>query len=396
MNEKLLLMKSFLIGGAALLATSCTNEEIIGGNPETETGNPGLTISIQTPAADGVVFTKAGTIEDEAAEWAVKTLNVYLFVKGQDNSYTLYSHTPLNLSETDKDGVTSSGNGTYSYNEPITADMIGKTMKVVLVANDAPEGVSANTDGTSGTGLDVFKTKLANAKVSEGSPADVLVGNGTSGFPMSYVGESDITMTPMGASVSATLTRTVARLDIFNYTPNLTITGVSLLKAMNKSYLFPQAAFADPADASYVTINATQEWKTAFVSGVGFVQPTKPDDNQQEPWTPTEDDYKKVNTLNHVLYMYEQANSGDNVATVRIDYTLKMGDGSTPKGTLEVALSGISGNKINRNTLYTIKLGDGKEVKDEIKASVVVEDWVTEGNDVDVPVNPSEDDKVEP
>lgn len=82
------------------------------------------------------------------------------------------------------------------------------------------------------------------------------------------------------------------------------------------------------------------------------------------------------------------------MATVKIEYTLKMGDGSTPKGTLEVALSGILGNKINRNTLYTIKLGDGKEVKDEIKASVVVEDWVTDGNDVDVPVNPSEDDKV--
>lgn len=306
MKEKLLLMKSFLIGGAALLATSCTNEEIIGGNPDSESGNPGLTISIQTPAADGVVFTKAATettTEDEAAEWAVKTLNVYLFVKGQDNSYTLYSHTPLNLLETDKDGVTDNSNGTYSYNEPITADMIGKTMKVVLVANDAPEGVSANTDGMSGTGLDVFKTKLANASVSEGSSADVLVGNGTLGFPMSYVGESDITMTPMGESVSAKLTRTVARLDIFNYTPNLTITGVSLLKAVNKSYLLPQAVFADPADASYVTINATQEWQTVFKSGKGFVQPTKQADNQQEPWTPTEDDYKKVNTLKHVLYM---------------------------------------------------------------------------------------------
>lgn len=400
MNEKLLLIKSFLIGGAALLATSCTNEEIIGGNPETETGNPGLTISIQTPAADGVVFTKAEPLHEDA-EWAVKTLNVYLFEKsgsqGDDTDYKLFKQTNLDLSSSED--VTDNSNGTYSYNEPITADMIGKTMKVVLVANDEPAGVTPNTDGTSGTGLNDFKAKLANADVSEGSSADVLVG-GTgdvaTGFPMSYIAEEDITMTPMGASVSATLTRTVARLDIFNYTPNLTITGVSLLKAVNKSYLLPQAAFADPDDASYVTINATQEWQTAFKSGKGFVQPTKQDDNQQEPWTPTEDDYKKVNTLKHVLYMYEQANAASDdskVATVKIEYTLKMGDGSTPKGTLEVALSGIEGKKINRNTLYTIKLGNGKEVKDEIKASVVVEDWVTDGNDVDVPVNPSEDDK---
>lgn len=398
MNEKLLLMKSFLIGGAALLATSCTNEEIIGGNPETETGNPGLTISIQTPAADGVVFTKAEPLHEDA-EWAVKTLNVYLFEKsgsqGGDTDYKLFKQTNLDLSSSED--VTDNSNGTYSYNEPITADMIGKTMKVVLVANDAPKDVTANTDGTSGTGLDDFKAKLATATVNDNSSADVLVGNGTSGFPMSYIGEEDITMTPMGESVSATLTRTVARLDIFNYTPNLTITGVSLLKAVNKSYLLPQAAFTDPATgASYVTINATQEWQTAFKSGKGFVQPTKQDD-QLEPWTPTEADYKNVNTLKHVLYMYEQANAdGDDskVATVKIEYTLKMGDGSTPKGTLEVKLSGISGNKINRNTLYTIKLGNGKEVKDEIKASVVVEDWVTGGNEVDVPVDPSDEDKV--
>lgn len=408
MNEKLLLIKSFLIGGAALLATSCTNEEIIGGNPDSESGNPGLTISIKTPAADGVVFTKAATettTEDEAAEWAVKTLNVYLFEKsgsqGGDTDYKLFKQTNLDLSSSED--VTDNSNGTYSYNEPITADMIGKTMKVVLVANDAPELESGKeADGYSGISLQNFKLKLAKkATVIEGSSADVLVG-GTgdvaTGFPMSYIAEEDITMTPMGESVSATLTRTVARLDIFNYTPNLTVTGVSLVKAVNKSYLLPQAVFADPADASYVTINATEEWQGKFGSGVGFVEPDKPEE-QEEPWTPTETDYKNVNTLKHVLYMYEQANAdGDDskVATVKIEYTLKMGDGSTPKGTLEVKLSGISGNKINRNTLYTIKLGNGKEVKDEIKASVVVEDWVTEGNDVDVPVNPSEDDKVEP
>ncbi|MDY3068153.1 MAG: hypothetical protein SOR57_00550 [Parabacteroides sp.] len=395
MKEKLLLMKSFLIGGAALLATSCTNEEIIGGNPETETGNPGLSISIQTPAADGVVFTKVGTIEDEAAEWAVKTLNVYLFNKSgateKDSDYKLYKHTPLNLSEMDKDGVTDNSDGTYSYNEPITADMIGKTMKVVLVANDAPAGVIPNTDGTSGTGLDEFKTKLANASVSEGSSADVLVGgtgDGATGFPMSYVGESDITMTPMGESVSATLTRTVARLDIFNYTPNLTVTGVSLVKAVNKSYLLPQAAFTDPTTGvSYVTINATQEWQGKFGSNGGaFVKPTKPDD-QLEPWTPTEDDYKKVNTLKHVLYMYEQANAGENIAKIHIDYKLSMGGGAEKTASLDIPFTS-STEKIERNTLYTVKLGDGTIAQDKINATITVEDWVTE--DVDVPLDPSE------
>lgn len=375
-----------------MLATSCTNEEIIGGNPETETGNPGLTISIQTPAADGVVFTKVGTIEDEAAEWAVKTLNVYLFEKsgsqGDDTDYKLFKQTNLDLSSSED--VTDNSNGTYSYNEPITADMIGKTMKVVLVANDAPEVVTPKTDG-SVTGLDEFKTKLATATVNDNSSADVLVGgtgDDAKGFPMSYVGESDITMTPMGASVSATLTRTVARLDIFNYTPNLTVTGVSLVKAVNKSYLLPQAAFADPTtDASYVTINATEEWQTKFGSNGGaFVKPTKPDD-QLEPWTPTEDDYKKVNTLKHVLYMYEQANAGENIAKIHIDYKLNMGGGAEKTASFDIPFTS-STEKIERNTLYTVKLGDGTIAQDKINATITVEDWVTE--DVDVPLDPSE------
>lgn len=370
MNEKLLLMKSFLIGGAALLATSCTNEEIIGGNPDSESGNPGLTISIKTPAADGVVFTKAGTIEDEAAEWAVKTLNVYLFNKsaetGQDSDYKLFKHTQLDLSS---DGVTSSGNGTYSYNEPITADMIGKTMKVVLVANDAPEGVSANTDGASGTGLDVFKTKLANAEVSEGSPADVLVGNGTSGFPMSYVGESDITITPMGHSIDATLTRIVARLDIFNFTPNLIVKDVKLINASSSSYLFPTGT--EPS-TNYYTINNCSEYDDVFSTGVSFKDPGQ---------TPiTEDNSKADNTLDHVLYMYEQSNGDGTKASIVVSYQIEQTGGVKIDGEVSVKLT----TAIKQNTLYTVKLGNGSPVQDKVPASLDVEDWINQNIESDL------------
>lgn len=371
MKEKLLLIKSFLIGGAALLATSCTNEEIIGGNPDSESGNPGLTISIQTPAADGVVFTKVGTIEDEAAEWAVKTLNVYLFEKsgsqGDDTDYKLFKQTNLDLSSSED--VTDKGDGTYSYNEPITADMIGKTMKVVLVANDAPEEVSANKDGMSGTGLDVFKTKLATATVNDNSSADVLVGNGTSGFPMSYVGESDITITPMGHSIDATLTRIVARLDIFNFTPNLIVKDVKLINASSSSYLFPTGT--EPS-TNYYTINNCSEYDDDFSTGVSFKNPGQ---------TPiTEDNSKAGNTLDHVLYMYEQSNGDGTKASIVVSYQIEQTGGVKIDGEVSVKLT----TAIKQNTLYTVKLGNGSPVQDKVPASLDVEDWINQNIESDL------------
>lgn len=411
-------LKSSLLGSLALLGFACSSEEVLPGGPDMPGGEDakGISIVLHTPSADDVIFKSTRAVDgqggiQEEQEWAVKKLNLYLFVQDADGGdtdtdYTLYKKTEGITFKVGSptDGETNvgmdEGNGSYHYTEPITGDMIGKTMKILLVANDKGTG-EANTDGTSGTTLAAFKQSLALASVTDGNSADVLVGNPgaeATGFPMSAIAQEQtgsqeaVVMTPMGVDMKAELVRSVARVDLFNYVPNMTITSVVLEKAASKSYLFKQANTAAPGDASYLKLLPTQAWQTDLADGgVPFVKvehPAKPDE-------PTEDECRAVNTLKHVLYMYEQVNDAEHCATVKIGYTLTFAGGDKT-GIVSVPLKKSDSEFIHptRNTLYTIKLGDGSIVQDEVKiTAIIVEDWVPV--DIDDSINPGEDGKVE-
>ena len=160
-----------------------------------------LRIVLSTPSPDAVVNPGSRADGETAAalhevqEWTVKKLGVYIFMAqsagAKDNAYFLVQKTEgitFGTEETEGPKGTDLGNGEYSYTEPLEDYMIGKFLKVLLVANEGTELGTANEDGASGTTLQEFKVLTAGAVLedSEGQSADLISGG-------AYTGEGDLT-----------------------------------------------------------------------------------------------------------------------------------------------------------------------------------------------------------
>ncbi len=174
----------------------------------------------------------------ETGESEVKSLNVYMFKKGAEASDADHNYTLLKAVEGAR--LNSDGNGSYSYIHEITDDMMGETLKIMLVAN---EKLQPGTEGV--TTLEKMKESLAQVRLQDEVNADELVGRGESGFPMSCMALNNAStdtfkVVPTSLTLKGNLVRTVARLDLKNKTTNLTITDVRLRHAIDKSYLAPK------------------------------------------------------------------------------------------------------------------------------------------------------------
>ena len=359
-----------------------------------------------------------------AEETKIVTLNVYLFEQSSsatahtDDDYVFYKSYSLteetsSTSPTVDETFYSSSTSTEGQ-LTITKEMLGKYVKVVLIANDTPAGVTL-TAGT--TTLSTFKEN-AKASVTMGSAphADVLVGypqgydaNGSdvdvTGFPMSATateattdgstGNDYVCLGIMGVEMEATLVRTMARIDVFNWMPNLTITDLYVSQTPNASYLFAQDDCTPPATTnkskttSYISIYPMLEYCSessnfAFTP-VSYV--TTSDDTD-------EDTAAASNTLWHALYMYEQAVSSSStyIPTITISYEIDLtGDSSTSSvrtGTVSIpfAITDTSGKvnyvDVERNHYYVVQLGEGNRVTgDAIAASITVADWYNDSGD---------------
>lgn len=373
-----------------------------------------ISLTLTTPVSDKVIIKGSRADSNpihEEQEWTIKTLNLYMFKKGTgtgDTDYTLFKTqegitTQAGEAQQGSNTVSDTGNGKYHFTTAITDDMIGGTFKFVLVANDKPANATVNT-----TTLATFKQSLATAKLTENNEsADKLVGGAgeeATGFPMTDIAvnangesEEDITIGYSDVSIKASMLRNVARIDFFNYTPNLKITGAKLLNAASHSYLFGTgqgtANEFNPykgGDLKTYSLNPTAEWSGKFKAGVEYVGPAVGTED-------TETESRQRNTLKHVFYLYEQENTDQSPVQVQIDYTLTNLAGSPDLNkTIVVDLKSVPSTYINptRNYLYTIKLGDGTKVDNEIKVStVIVDDWISGGN-IDEEINPDEDTSV--
>lgn len=384
------LTRVLLLCGISLMSFSCSKTELTSVMEDNESADTdaGLKISIYTPSGDGVVYSRAEVQEE--SEWKVNSLNLYIFK--QTGSGT--ADTDYVLAEKKEDITLTGGSaGKYSYTHPIGKELINAKVKVVLLANDKPT-VTSTSVTLNTTKLSDFKKSLATANVIDNCNSDVLVGgNGGSakGFPMSGIGKvgssEEIQLTPKGTTINVDLTRTVARIDLVNKTPNLAITGCVVKNTIDKSYLLPQTTWANPTSSKRITVKAMNDWNTKFTTNGGVAYTTEGTGTLDEK-----------NTLKHVLYLYEDGASETPRPTVEVSYTLTI-DGKKKPGKVSVALSENGGTKAAaffpaRNTLYKIQLGDGKEVTDKVTVTkIVVEDW-KQGDKIDGELAPGTDTEV--
>ena len=393
------------------LAGSCSREVVStpdGGAEGIRVEAGSLRIVLSTPSPDAVVNPGSRADGETAAalhevqEWTVKKLGVYIFMASTqsagDADYLLVKKTEgitFGTEETEGPKGTDLGNGEYSYTETLQDWMLGKYLKVLLVANEGKELGTAKADGTSGTTLQEFKALTAAAELddSEGQSADKISGG-------AYTSETDLTGgTYTGIVMSGTarkgtaeeihlasaalleleaqLTRNVARIDICLNKKGLTLKKAVLKTTAKKAYLFPQKTTAAPGNAlltAYPLLPVSKYVELLGDSKPGIQYQTPASDTEAEEVT------RDRNTLKHVFYLYEQVNTEGSCATVEVTYTLADADGVEQTGVLEIPFrktttEGKGGYVITtRNHLYTVELGDGS-LDGNVNARLVVQDW---------------------
>ena len=387
---------------ALLLMTSfsgCTSETEFQTNAGGEelTSQSGIRFVIQTPSPDAIV--SRATLPADAEESSVKSMSLYIFALNEDagdtdDNYTLLKKREgITFESTGVPGTSGStgADGELSYTEPITADMIGRQVKMLLVANDKVADATENN-----TTLSAFKLSAASQVASDASSSDVISGNifakdnaSATGLVMSavaYQGETEgtgeaVVLTPLGVDMKADFERIVARIDLIHAIPNMTLTGVRILNASSKGYLFDQGTAATHTEAATISLTPTSGYTDKLSAGITY----NIDDQ----------DHNGENVLKHMFYLYEQGNSSDKCVTVEISYKLKMGNWIKPgKLNVEFKKSDAEGGEyVNtvRNTLYTIQMGDGKEATDVNNVTTIkVLDWNLE-NEIEEPFTPDED-----
>lgn len=433
---------------ASALAGSCSREVVstpVGGpdasGSSVEAGS--LRIVIRTPSPDAVVNPGSRaeaedgeepevsgpeaeepaapvTVEDEVQEWTVKKLGVYIFMAqnagAPDGDYRLVKKTEgITFGEKGIPGElgTDLGNGTYSYTEPLEDWMIGKYLKVLLVANEQelPVTLDGKYDGSGGTSLENFRLLRAGKELASRADqrADVISGG-------AYTGDGDLTggtyegivmsgtakkdtqteeiylQYPSSLELEATLTRIVARIDICLNKKNLKLKEAFLKNTARKACLFPQETVFAPGDSlltayPLLPVSAYAEKLGADKEGVSY-QPAAAEDEEAAVT-------RANNTLKHVFYLYEQENSAASCATVVVRFTLTDDAGEEQDGELEIPFRTVSAEgtetyvPVTRNHLYTVELGDGSLDGKTVISRLVVVDW--EPNEVEDYLNPDEE-----
>jgi len=232
--------------------------------------------------------------------------------------------------------------------------------KFVFVEKD-DAAVAATAAGSAEA--DLHET-AATVELADGDTADKLA-EADAGIAMSGTATADgqnevITIVP-GVKCEVKLTRIVARVDVQNNTPNMTLESAVLVGAATRGYLFAQAPLSAPvADrivlGSNATVDLTEE-HPALKPGEVFAPKT----------------FRKT------FYAYERPNTAGDYAAVRITYRV-----NDSKGTVEVPFIRTEAGgaqtpvDIERNHLYTVVLGNGKPVTtNEVQFTFKVEDWNT-------------------
>ena len=343
-----------LLAAASLLA-GCSKETT--GPGDTDDSRIPITFTLATPGSEGVIYPRSATrATHDAAEYAVRQLTLLVYDATDTSAPKFLRKHDMTSDITLYDN----GNGTYAFSlEAPISDMNAKRKFVFVVNDDA--AVAATAAGSAEA--DLHET-AATVELADGDTADKLA-EADAGIAMSGTATADgqnevITIVP-GVKCEVKLTRIVARVDVQNNTPNMTLESAVLVGAATRGYLFAQAPLSAPvADrivlGSNATVDLTEE-HPALKPGEVFAPKT----------------FRKT------FYAYERPNTAGDYAAVRITYRV-----NDSKGTVEVpfirteAGSAQTPVDIERNHLYTVVLGNGKPVTtNEVQFTFKVEDWNT-------------------
>lgn len=345
----LLLTSSLLV----LLLAGCkgkdepTNKDLAGGKS--------AKVTFQLSLPQGEAFTYRNAIHD-AEEWKVKKLFLYTF--SADGTKLLAKDT-LDMSL-----LIASGNAQYSYTKEFDENNVG-VYRFVFLANDEIAGATVGS-----TSLADFEKMLMTKVLSDnGTSKDLLTGeNSELTIPMTGMAKqgnsTQIAVTGTTSPVQVVLTRVVARIDVANHIPNLTITGLSLKNTYNKTSVFPtkdndgNKTYQAPTGATKVTMSA------------GYA-------DLPNPFKGVAGDEGKL--LKKAFYLYEgpqptEEAQQDNATTIEVKGTLE--NGRQVVYTIPFVRSSVNYSPltVKRNYLYRLILGDNTPLEPDSKVIFTIED----------------------
>lgn len=404
-NEKMFLsMKSKNLLAMAVLLLSlfglvaCINETETESSGEEAIVTRSIVFNISLPTGDPI-HVKTRTYEGimETGEYDIKSLYLLVFDAATD---VLKAKTEVTLTGA---GASAQENGNdYLYTYEWTPDM-GDACRFVFVANEDVPNISGLTVDTS-TWTDLqAAVSSASRTFASGSDLSTVFATATNGLPMTGVayyrtGNDKNEIIPIRGTddaaipVQVDMTRVVARVDVYNKTPNLYITSIRMVHANPQSYLMPHK------DGSDVTVIPAGLTKVG-----GAAEGLLPFNNQVEYESTTDAmsaSHPMVGSatgdgteLKQAFYVYEDdIYTNATPATLEaealaLQITGKLGslaDGVDVFYQIPFINKYKSGGaddntsvEIKRNNIYKVIIGDGTSVtvNSRIRATLTVADW---------------------
>ena len=352
MKKTIAIVPLLLLASMLTLLVGC-NRSTGAEEPTLTEGKPSLTFTLQMPQGEPVTYRSA--IHDQP-EWTVKSLTMYQFNADGSKLLSIDKIDILKLQQT--------ADAEYSYTKEFAENQVGTTSRFLFVAND---DIADATVGMSRA--DFEKLLMTKQLTANGTSKDILTGTDPNyTIPMSGVAKQGntelIALTGTNKGTTVVLTRAVARVDVSNHVPNLTITKLYVENTYDRTTTFPtkdaagEPTYQAPADAQKVKMSA------------GFA-------DLPNPFTGIAGAEGKE--LKKAIYLYEgqqpetEANKAD-ATTIIVEG--KLANGKQVKYRIPFVRSSATYSPVNikRNYLYRIILGDNSPLEPDSKLVFSIED----------------------
>lgn len=357
MKKTIAIVPLLLLASMLTLLVGC-NRSTGAEEPTPTEGKPSLTFTLQMPQGEPVTYRSA--IHDQP-EWTVKSLTMYQFNADGSKLLSIDKIDILKLQQT--------ADAEYSYTKEFAENQVGTTSRFLFVANDE---IADATVGMSRA--DFEKLLMTKQLAANGTSKDILTGTDPNyTIPMSGVAKQGntelIALTGTNKGTTVVLTRAVARVDVSNHVPNLTITKIYVENTYDRTTTFPtkdaagEPTYQAPAGAQKVTMSA------------GFAE-------LPNPFTGIAGTEGKE--LKKAFYLYEgqqPENEADKANATTIVVEGKLANGKDVKYRVPFVRSSATYTPVTvkRNYLYRIILGDNSPLEPDSKLVFSIEDtpWNT-------------------
>lgn len=416
MNKKQVLRTLFALTATTLLWTGCSDNGTLTPPDETpkvpiEPETATISFNLGIPTGDEVDFAKdraAGEVLQDGTEWTLKTLKVYHFKKGAEESngdtdYKLVNAYKIPVLES---GDPASGlcvktdDAKYSLRLSLRTALDG-THAFAFVANDSCSTFDENLVLEGTTLVDLKKCVADKQLATDKKDASLFMGD-PAGLCMTCILDNQTLQAGENTSQDVKLTRIMARLDIRNFVPenrnfqlkSLKVTYTNTVGA-TKGYLFQNVN-----DAGGLTIasGGSNIWTNPQVMEVTqnpiyegkYTTYAKADAEMRDSWISICSDNNRTGVwYKKVLYMYEFPKTINGISTAapmaEIAYTL---NGSP--STVEVPMKETRADgsavliDIKRNHLYTLQIGETSAQGGPIVFSFTDTPWSIHEMDADL------------